>query len=189
MEGSTNVSSSSYSTSHTRASDVEEGDRLYYILITILVVILTAFMLAWGGQPQLTLAIIILFIIGGNLVYWMYERTESSVVWEQEEELSEELNLKMKDDSDLIRRAFQGMELSQSLLEKKIKNLFIEKLKDERNLSKEEVRELLQRPEKFRQVVDDEVISTFILSEETERGQKDYQEKIYRLIVRIERWE
>ncbi len=187
------VSSTSAKIGSTRTSK-EEGDLLYYGFMTFLVIVLTAIMLSWGGQPQLTLAIIILLIIGLNLLSWLYGKTDEAVIWEQEEELSEELNLKLAETSDLFRRASQGMELSQGLLEKKVRNLFMSKLKDEKNLSQEEIRELLQNPEDFRRVVDDEVISDFVLSKLDDQEDvkkemdKEYEDWILGIIESIERW-
>lgn len=157
----------------------------------------------------MTLANLILFIIGFNLVYWSMEITEKSYIWRNEEEFDERINLKLKGDSDLVKRACEGMELSRGILEKKIRNLYLSKLMEDRNLDQKEVRELLQNPEDFRQVVDDDIISDFILSkrgkDETKRVDEEenleeersstkqfegveYKRWISTLLKRIEGW-
>ncbi len=196
MKESTKIPGSSQHPKSSSFSREELANRLYYIFMTLSVLVLTGFMLIMGGMPRLTLAILILLIIGVNLVNWLRERTETWEIWEQEEEFEEMLNLKLNETSDLFRRASQGMELSQKLLEKKIKKLFISKLKYEKNLSQEEVGKLLQNPDEFRQIVDDGMISDFMLSgyvEDEEIGkkdrEKDYEEWTLALLRRIERWE
>ncbi len=183
----------------------ETGDRFYYILMALAIFALIGGIVLVGGMLRMTLAIIILIIIGFNLIYWSVEKTENSNIWRSEDEFDEEVNLKLRENSDLVKRAFKGMELSQSMLEKKISNLFLSKLKVVRSLSQKEVSELLKNPDDFRQVVDDEVISNFVLAnkgkhemeddKEFEQGsmemlkEEDYEQWISKLLNRIEGWE
>ncbi|MBS3781593.1 MAG: hypothetical protein KGY68_03165 [Candidatus Thermoplasmatota archaeon] len=183
----------------TRQSSKKEkvGNLLYYIVMSLIVVGAIGGIILLGGMLRLTLAILILLVIGSNLVYWSMEETRYSDIWERDDEFDEVVNLKLKKNSDLVKRAFKGMELSQGYLEKKIRDLFLDKLMDDKNLSREETRELLKDSEKFRQVVDDEVISDFILSKREEDEQssterlegEDYEGWISTLLERIERWE
>ncbi|MBS3789953.1 MAG: hypothetical protein KGY66_03460 [Candidatus Thermoplasmatota archaeon] len=183
----------------TRQSSKKEkvGNLLYYIVMSLIVVGAIGGIILLGGMLRLTLAILILLVIGSNLVYWSMEETRYSDIWERDDEFDEVVNLKLKKNSDLVKRAFKGMELSQGYLEKKIRDLFLDKLMDDKNLSREETRELLKDSEKFRQVVDDEVISDFILSKREEDEQssierlegEDYGQWISTLLKRIEGWE
>jgi len=203
MAKSTTRSDAVYSTGSLSIPKKESGDLLYYILMAIIIFALIGGIILIGGMLRLTLAIFILFLIGLNLIYWSIEKTENTAIWERKYELNEEVNLKLKKHSDLVRRAFQGMELSQGLLEKKISDLYFDKLKDKKNLSDEEIRELLSEPEELRRVVNDEIISDFILSKkETDevlvgndeipskerlKGE-DYEQWISRLLKRVDKW-
>jgi len=204
MVESTGGSDSMYGKSSLQLKK-ETGDRFYYILMALAIFALIGGIVLVGGMLRMTLAIIILIIIGFNLIYWSVEKTENSNIWRSEDEFDEEVNLKLRENSDLVKRAFKGMELSQSMLEKKISNLFLSKLKVVRSLSQKEVSELLKNPDDFRQVVDDEVISNFVLAnkgkhemeddKEFEQGsmemlkEEDYEQWISKLLNRIEGWE
>jgi len=196
-------------TDHLLFPKKEGVELLYYIFNSLLILALAAVMIIGGGDLRLTMANLILAIIGFNLVYWMLENTGESDIWKSEEEFDKRVNLKLKDTSELVERAYSGMELSRGLLEKKIENLYLSKLKNERNLSQDELRKLLKNPEEFRQVVDDDIISDFILArkkedegeneivdvEENEESStkkskgEDYEKLISKLLKRIERWE
>ncbi|MEF8873725.1 MAG: hypothetical protein V5A88_03525 [Candidatus Thermoplasmatota archaeon] len=189
----------------------KEGESLlYYLIMALIIFPMAVGIILVGGMLRLTLANLILFIIGFNLVYWSMEITEKSDVWKSEEEFDERVNLKLKGDSELVKRACKGMELSRGILEKKIKNLYLSKLMENRNLEKEKVGELLKNSEEFRQVVDDDIISDFILSKrgeneservdeeenlEEERSStkqfegEEYKRWISKLLKRIEGWE
>ncbi|MFP4143131.1 MAG: hypothetical protein ACLFT7_07315 [Thermoplasmata archaeon] len=175
---------------------MNEGNLLYYILMSLIVIGAIVGIILLGGMIRLTLAILILLVIGFNLIYWSIDETRNTDIWKREREFDEVVNLKLRKDSDLVKRAFRGMEVSQGYLEKKIKDLFLDKLMDDRNLIQEEIRELLKDEEKFREVVDDEVISDFILSKTGEEEQsyterlrgEDYEQWISTLLERINGW-
>ncbi len=194
MAKSTPHSESIFGTEPRYIPKKEEGNLLYYILMAMIVLGSSVGIVLVSGMFRLTLALLIIFVIGFNLVYWVVEETDDTEIWEREDELNEEINLKLKETSELVQRAFRGMELSQGVLEKKIENLFLEKLKENRNLSEEEVRELVRDQEKFRQVVDDELISDFILSKKDEDfsserlERENYKRLISTLLKRIEKW-
>jgi len=186
----------------------DRGNLLYYTLMILIVIGLVVGIILVGGMVRFTLAIFTLFIIGFNLLIWSFGRTEHSQIWRREKRYDEKVNLKLKDTSNLVERAFKGMELSQALLEKEIRNLYLDKLRENRNLSMEELEELLNSSEKFRQVVDDEIISDFILSKKEDvessedRGNSEYdhnlserlkgegyEQWISTLLKHIEEWE
>ena len=204
MPKSTPHSESMFGTEPRYLPKSEEGDRLYYLLMGLIVVGLIAGIVLVGGMVRFTMAILILFLIGFNLIYWVVGDTENSDIWKREVEYHEEVNLKLRGSSELVQRAFKGMELSQGYLEKRVVDLFKEKLKDNRNLSENDVIELLNEPDEFRELVDDEIISDFILFKENrdEDGSiddqsnkkerlkgEDYERWVSTLLKRIEGWE
>lgn len=207
MAKSTKRFDSIYTDSSIQLPKKEEGNLLYYIMMALFVIALGASIIFVGGMLRFTMAIFILFIVGFNLVYWTIEKTDKSDIWRKEDEFDEEINLKLRETSNLVRRAFEGMELSQGLLEKKLRNLYLEKLMEKRNLSHKEVRKLLDNPDEFRKVVDDEIISDFVLLKKEEEDEEkvddredehpspekfekeDYEEWISELLEHIERWE
>ncbi|MFW5946086.1 MAG: hypothetical protein ACOCSJ_03720 [Candidatus Natronoplasma sp.] len=197
MPGPTPHSESIFDSEIRHEYEKEEGYRLYYLFMSLIVLGATVGIILIGGMFRLTLALFILFVIGFNLVYWMMEKTVYLEIWERKDEFDEEVNLNLRETSDLVERAFKGMELSQGYLEKKIRDLFMDKLMDNKNLSIRETRELLEEPDRFRQVVDDKIISDFILSKKEENEQssteslegEDYEQWISTLLKRIEGWE
>jgi len=197
MATSKSRSNSIYGTSSLHSVKNEGGNLLYYILMALLVFALLVGIIFLGGMLRFTLAIFILFLIGFNLFYWSIEETENSEIWRKGDEFDEEVNLKLKEDSALVRRAFKGMEMSQGYLEKKIRDLFLDKLMESRNLSSEEIEKLLHQPDEIRHMVDDEILSDFILSKlhEDERSSlerlsvEEYERWISTLLKRIEVWE
>ncbi|MBS3817443.1 MAG: hypothetical protein KGY76_07780 [Candidatus Thermoplasmatota archaeon] len=174
--------------------DQEKIDLLYYLINAAIIVSLIVLLFLVVGMLQLTVFISILALIGINLVIWIRENTETSKRWGNKRGTEEKVNLKLSDMDDLLKRACRDMEISQHLLERKIEKMFLDRVKEKKDLSDDDVIRLLENPEQFRRIIDDDVISDFILSDGDEdvyssRGKKNYEKWIADLTERIENWE
>ncbi|MBS3781967.1 MAG: hypothetical protein KGY68_05100 [Candidatus Thermoplasmatota archaeon] len=148
-------------------------------------------------------------ILAYSLVDWSIKVTENTERWTEDEELDEDINLRIQDVSELLRRASEGKEKSQEILHKRLKKIFFVKLKEKKDISRDDIRDLIRKPEELRKVVKDEVISDFILSTEKKSSKTDiqrrkskrgflssskkndpekYKEKIKEIIQRINSW-
>lgn len=192
----------------------EKGFKLYYMLQAVLVGVLflmillpegRTFHLVSGALNDQVLAYAIIFIIGFNVVLWVAKRTESSEVWSSGNAMVEDENFKLLDDSETIRRASKGMQFSRGKLRKRIKDLVLNKIKMEEDMSDEDIDDLLNDEERLGEIVDDDAIVEFLLSfDRRENGiseeeslfksklfgdaESDYKENINSIVERIERW-
>jgi len=188
----------------------------YFALISLTAVFL---ILTLGGGADFTgtfgrvAGFFILLLIGYTLIERGENITEKHELWEEKEKLDEEINLRMYNTSKTLQRASEGETTSQKKMAEKIKKAFLIKLREERGLSEEEMQELLKDEDKFRTMVEDDLISDFILtevndeggekkkvtsfllsSEETEEAEntekiEKYRKKIDLIIRRIEQWD
>lgn len=168
----------------------------------------------FGGGLSRVFGLIILIIFGYMLINWTteYVGLDEDNVLDEDEEYED--NLKIKEISDMLERASEKKTVSQDLLHNKIKDMFIMKLREKRNLTNEEVQNLLKDPAESRRVIDDEMISNFILALEKndirsnssskkdnkpfpslteerdeKKYKKEYKMKIKELIERINAWD
>ncbi len=140
----------------------------------------------------------ILMILAHRLIIWTSRMTEKPESWEKKKEAKSDENLQIKEISTLLDRASDGKSMSQKILHDKIKEIFFTKLKDEKDLDKEELNRLLKNPEEFRKVVQDDKISDFILSiegkeksklEDKDMDKAQYKKRVRKMIKRIKEWE
>ncbi|MFP3872271.1 MAG: hypothetical protein ACOC55_02740 [Candidatus Natronoplasma sp.] len=166
--------------------DSRENSTLYYFALAFLTLLFFIFMLSEGtgivGVLGRTLGFLILVILAYSMIDWVSSSTKDPEYWEDKRELDEEVNLRIQEASELLERVSKGGKISKKNLSKKIREVFYIKLKEKKDLSNEEVRELLKDEERFREVVKDSVISDFILSsnedKETTNGKKGSIEKL-----------
>ncbi|MBS3790452.1 MAG: hypothetical protein KGY66_06000 [Candidatus Thermoplasmatota archaeon] len=193
--------------------DQKRTSNSLYLLIASLIIL--SFLFVIGGEGDLTeilgriLGFIIIMILAYSLVDWSIKVTENTERWTEDEELDEDINLRIQDVSELLRRASEGKEKSQEILHKRLKKIFFVKLKEKKDISRDDIRDLIRKPEELRKVVKDEVISDFILSTEKKSSKTDiqrrkskrgflssskkndpekYKEKIKEIIQRINSW-
>ncbi len=192
----------------------ERGMKLYYVLQGVLVGVLfliillpegSAFHLVTHALNEQILAFAIIFIIGFNVVLWIGRKTESLEIWSGETNMTKDENFKLVDDSKTINRAGKGMEFSRGKLKKRIKDLILDKIKVEKDLTDEEVSDIIDDEERLRESVDDDAIVEFLLSFDKKddgsskekgifktsllRDDEDYKKEIASILERIDRWE
>jgi len=152
-----------------------------YILIASLAFL--SLLLVMGGEGGLTeilgriLGFIIVTILAYSLVDWTAQITEDPDRWTEDEELDESINLRIQDVSELLKRAAEGKEKSREILHKRLKEIFFVKLKMKEDISRDEIRDLTKEPEEFRKVIQDEMISDFILSTEEKSSNTSFQKR------------
>ncbi len=155
---------------------------------------------------MLSFLVVIIFAYG--LITWSHSSTEDDEFWEDKDELSEEINLQVRDVKRVLKLASEGKEKSREKLHKKIEEIFFLKLKDEKDMSRQNICDLAEKPEEFQELVDDKMISEFILYMEGSSNSSDpngekkekesyhieklkgteYREYIRKLIQRIDGW-
>ncbi len=191
-----------------------ETSSFYYIALFSLTALFLVLML--GNRTRLlrtlgrSLGFLILVILAYSFIDWNLDVTERFKFWKEKREIDQEVNFRMEETTKLVERASSGEKLSQEKLSEKLRNTFLIKLKDKRNLSEDQVQELLENQDKFRRVVRDEAIADFILNGFEDEKVIDEDEKrwfkkiglfssskekmelpkkeIERIIRRIERW-
>ncbi len=188
--------------------------KTYYIALISLTALFLALMLSgatgFTGVLGRTFGFLILVILAYSLVDWNLNMTESDEFWIEKKELDEIVNLRMQDTSKTLNRASRGEKICKKNLSKKIRNVFFIKLKEKKDLTEEEIQTLLQDRDKFHRIVQDEVISDFILASYSDdktgtdeeeftqkisslfssgKDPKEYKKEIKQVIQRVEEWD
>jgi len=101
------------------------------------------------------------------VIFTAIKKTKPLSPWKRTKIEREKQNLPLKNTSDTTERALKGFELSQMLIEKRLKRDFFEKIKEEKSLSEKEMRQLMENPSKLRKVIDDEELYDFITNSKT----------------------
>lgn len=179
----------------------ERKKREWIIVNIVLALVFFSSTFLFSGRLQWTLAGVFVVIIGINLIKWLYENSSSTEEWTRKEKLDKKKTLQLKETSKLTRRAFEGMELSQELLEKQIIRNFLRKFKEKKGLSQDEMSNLLEKTDEFREMVDDELISDLVLSKKSspDNGGIDdqnlrnissekYKKRMNELVRRVDEW-
>ncbi len=190
--------------------DKHQSSYLFYLLLGLLAIISTVFILSGETDIAHTLgramALIFIFGLSYGLVEWIFSVTEEQEYWEEKEDVDENINLHVKDISELLERASEGKEKSREKLHRKIKEVFLLKLKSKKDISDEKMKDLLNDTDQLKREIGDEFISEFIIKtgqkkykfEEEEKKvkkknlikyKKRYKEKIKELLIRINDWD
>ncbi len=174
----------------------------------LIIFVLLVFMFLIGNPGQWIVGLIILGLVGLNIFFKLYGKSEKLDKWERKNKLDDIVHLKISRTSDVAKSAFKGKELSQAILEEKLIDEFIKKMMDKRNLNESEIKFLFDNPSKLKKVVGDEEISSFVLKGKSLKKvlqnldedvskkvlfraikeDKDYKRKIERLIKKMEEW-
>ena len=168
------------------------------------------------GLGELLVAVLTIWI-SLFVIFSVANKTSSLKPWRRIESKRRLQNLPLKKTSDTTERALKGFQMSQMLIEKRLRKDFMEKIKDKRNLSDGEMKELMDNPSELRGVIDDEylfdfmvnskriddliqkktnsVFSNLIESISTKKNDKDkdqkvnFEEKMEVIIEKISKWE
>ncbi len=190
--------------------DQSKTSNFFYLLIGFMVLLSIIFVM--GGDEDLPyqlgriISFIVVILFAYSLLDWTTRVTEKTSEWTEKESLDEDINLRIQDISELLKRASEGKKMSQDILHEKLKKIFFIKLKEIEDLSDNDIRDLVRNPDEFRKVAQDEIIADFILSLEQDSkkrrsrrsnflsssksiSQKSYKNKIKEIIKRIDEWE
>lgn len=158
-----------------------------------------------GIRGMLAMSII---IVGSYIVIKKASsRSRPSSSWSRRE-FEHDGKLPLKKTSKILSKASRGSTVSRALLEERIREEILRKLRREKNLSEDDIEELIEQPEELFQVMDDWVLSEFVLycrtrddlikdsSEETQgspdpwlpRDQRSYRAKVADVIKRAKEW-
>jgi len=147
------------------------------------------------------------------------KKTKPLSSWKRtKNEREKQNNLPLKRTSETTDRALKGFELSQVLIEKRLRKDFIEKIKEEEGLSEKEMRQLMENPSRLKSVINDEELYEFIMNGKTikdliqrdddsssskfinffastkdfskkNKGDENFEKRMRRIIKRISKWE
>ncbi len=190
-----------------RESGVDRFKNIFSFVIVFLsaIILLTIWWVPYSGMIRWFIIILSLSIVASFIAKTIYDKSCPLMGWRNTNELDLLVGSKLKETSDLVRRSSEGLEMSQALLEERIRDDFVEEMKYERGLSDSEVKELLEDPNRLRNFVGDDVISDFLIHckdyRETggdkklfsnmkinKKSDDDYREWIEIVIGRMENW-
>ncbi len=184
----------------------KQAVRNIFTFLTAIMVFLLLVFIPWSASSGIlrwTVSIIALGIVALVVTKALYEDTSSLAHWKRRTELDEIIHSRLGDASGMVERANKGYDASQALLEERIREAFLERLKGGRGLSGSEVEELLSNPDRLKREIDDEVIADFLLSSKSFReagksnllsntfqGQENrsYHKRIKKIMNRMEEW-
>lgn len=181
----------------------------YLGIIGLLLVMLIS---AAPGFQQLVITVLIIWLSMG-IVYAVGRDIKGIKSWRRERESNPIANLPLKRTSKIMERALKGKVLSQILIEKRLRSIIMEKIKDAESLSDDEAHTIVNNPSALREFIDDEDISEFLLNSknlktgevirkkderklDTEEGEveeeiekeESYEENIKKVIDKISEW-
>lgn len=104
-------------------------------------------------------------IIGGSyvIIQKISDKSKAYQDWSRKE-FKYEPNFPLKKTSKLIKEGNSGSEVSKALLEERIRQEILRKVKREKNISEGKLEELISRPEGLASVIDDRLLCDFVLS-------------------------
>lgn len=121
------------------------------------------------------LATILTVWISLFVIFAAIRKTKPLSPWGRTKNKEEIQNLPLKRTSNTTERARKGFELSQMLIEKRLRRNLTEKIKEEKSLSEKEMKQLMENPSELKKVINDEELFNFITNSKTMKDltQKD----------------
>ncbi len=194
----------------------ESGDYFRPLILFFLGGFIILLVLA-GGLGEL-LATILMVWISLFFLFSAVGKTKDSPSWKRSSETEETQNLPLKKTSDTTERAVEGLELSQMLIEKRLRKNLVEKIKKEDSISEREMRELIENPSELKEVINDDELFEFVNNGKTiedlskkntesfssraqniftgnkdisteKKDEEDFENKMKRMIRKISDWE
>ncbi len=147
-----------------RKSGPEKEDNFSSLLLFISVAsLLVGFLVFSGGRLKELVAFLIVGWVSFFLSYHVKDEVKPIKDWIKKEPEEPKNNLPLERKVKKMERATEGFELSQFMVEKKLRAILIEKIKGEQNLDKDEKRELFQRASLLQEkVIQDEILEDFL---------------------------
>jgi len=191
--------------------DEKDDDRSFRLLLFSILLFLIAVMLFIDDTLKWVVGLFIILMMGGIIVFQIYEKSRDVSFWERDNELDSIVNLNLERVSDIAGRAYRDRTISKALLEQRIKEEFFKKIKNYKNLSDSKMEQIKNDPNRLRKIIDDDVITKFILESKgysetvhDESGNKkpiskifgfkkisinkDYKQRIDEVLKRMEEW-
>lgn len=141
----------------------KERDYSLVKFIGFFIVILFLFMLVTEGGLRWVVSLIILVIVGMMFFKRFHDKTLSVSEWKRENKLEDTVNFQLPATHKLVKKAKGGSEWSRALLEKRIRNEFLKKVKRERNISGDEMKSVLKDKKRIKELLNDDLLSDFII--------------------------
>ncbi|MFW5928158.1 MAG: hypothetical protein ACOCSL_03060 [Thermoplasmatota archaeon] len=143
--------------------DELKPDKAFRNFLIGLILFLSLFFVIMGGFYEWVLGLFVLALMCLLIVGEVSGRSRDMLFWKREDEVDSELNMNLKEVSKVAERAYTGKKVSKARLEERIIKEFLSKIKTERELSNDEVEEMLDEPKELRERIDDDQITEFIL--------------------------
>jgi len=171
-----------------------------------------------GGGLGEILATILTIWISLFVIFAGIKNIKSISPWKRNIRKSEMQNLPLKSTSETAERALEGLELSQMLIEKRLRRDLIEKIKEKKGLSEKEMNKLMENPSKLKKVINDEELYMLIMNSKTikdliqretestssklinffttnknvskkNKGDENFEKRMRKMIKRVSEWE
>lgn len=160
-------------------------DKAYRKLLIGLIALLSFSFIFMGGYVEWVIGLFVLLLMCMLIASEISDRSRDMAFWKRDDELDQELNMNLKEVSKVAERAYSGKKVSKARLEERIIKEFLSKVKTEKDLSDDDIEEMLDHPEKLKERIDDEEITDFIL------GSKSFTDIVHEKSIHeqdISRW-
>jgi len=131
-----------------------------FMKLNVLMIAFFLTLFARGVSGALTMGILMFPL------WWLAEKimsnTESSPFWKSIDKRDDFSRLPLQDDIDKIKGAKKGQKVKQAILEGRLKEQVYYTLKNEYNLSKEEIKVLAEDPESMTEKIDNEKLIEYL---------------------------
>ena len=181
--------------------EIYDGDSVETAIImgAVLMLIVSTLMAMWASYSGLLRYVIMLMAISMALMvpaYLLFQRSARSTIKEPEEYVFTPEG-EVEELRGLINRAFAGYRASQAMLEDRLREILLERISIRKRMPKEEVRTMARTKKGAMQLTGDEELAA-LLYRRKEMGReknvlfvrpsREYQERMERIIQKMEEW-
>ncbi len=162
------------------------GPPLLFLFVGVALMIILLFS---GGYLQRFVTMLLLSWIGSHIIFTASKDVNIISTWRRPQGEDKVQNLPLERMSGRMDRALKGLELSQTLIEKRLKRDLVEKIKEKKDMSEGDIKELLKNEDDLRKIVEDETLVDFLLNSkkiEDIVGKEDERVNGFHLLSRSE---
>ncbi|MEF8831905.1 MAG: hypothetical protein V5A66_00115 [Candidatus Thermoplasmatota archaeon] len=149
----------------------------FYSLFLILSGILSIAIFFSGGHLKQLISLSLIAWVSIGLLYISGKEAKKIEEWKRIKSENKIFNLPLKRTSSIVERAVRGRILSQVLIEKRIREALMEKIKNMNSLSEKELKALFKNPSALRELIGDETLSDFLMNSKRMRTGDVIQKK------------
>ncbi len=134
------------------------------ILELVVALLLGVSLLFLSGQPQLLVGLILVLWIGMSILSRVRKNSMRLGRWREKNKSDDFRDMPLEKKSKMMKRALKNREVTQAMIEERLRTLLIQKIKERKNYTDDKIDALLDNPNDLKRVLDDRVLTYFLLN-------------------------